>query len=79
MNYATYINQNIADDLNILVFSLIACLLLLVVLLYNILTLQRMMHTVINLICAIPVTAMYRMPMTNYIRRENILTKMDKL
>lgn len=79
LNYSAYINQNIADDLNILVLSLVACLALFVVMLYNIITLQRMMHTVINLICAIPASAMYRMPMTNYIRKEGILAKMDKL
>jgi hypothetical protein len=78
-NYATYIAVNQAQDLNIFIFSLIACACLFIILIYNVLTLYRVMFIVINIICAIPTTAMYKMAMTNYIRREDILAKMDKL
>jgi hypothetical protein len=68
-----------AYDLNILMFTVIACISLVVILIYNVITLHRVMYVVIDLICAIPSTAMYKMNMTNYIRKQNILAKMDKL
>jgi hypothetical protein len=78
-NYSKYMDISLSADLNILVFTLTACLALLVMLVCNVITLRRKMYTVIELICAIPSSAMYKMKMTNYIRKEGILGKMDKL
>ena len=78
-NYSKYMDITQLLDLNILVFTLIACVALMVILVYNVITLRRKMYTVIELICAIPTSTMYKMKMTNYIRKEGILAKMDQL
>ena len=78
-NFSIHINNSSTADIDILIFTLIACSCLMVILLYNVITLRKKMHIVIDLICAIPSTAMYKIAMTNYIRNEGILIKMDKL
>jgi len=50
-----------------------------IVLAYSVRRLNRLMNIAIDLICIIPASAMFNIRMTNFIRKEDILSKIDRL
>lgn len=50
-----------------------------VALVVNVLRLAKQMRILLQLVCILPPSAMYKIRMTNYIRKQDILAKIDKL
>jgi len=78
-NLQIYAQESESSDTQIAIYTFCLSLVILVALVVNIIKIRRKMNIVIQLICLIPTSAMYKMKMTNFIRKESILDEIDKL